>query len=105
MWYADRNAVPLNAGAISPPLPHRKVDPKYIPAAADERVEGQVRLSCVIQKNGRVDLVELVKGLDDRLDQSAIDALAKWVTDGAAWPEPSVANRVAQAAGFLPCLE
>ena len=78
MWYADRNAVPLNAGVITPPLPHRKVDPKYIPAAADERVEGQVRLSCVIQKNGRVDLVQLVKGLDDRLDQSAIDALAKW---------------------------
>ncbi len=78
MWYADRNAAPLNAGVITPPLPHRKVDPKYIPAAADERVEGQVRLACVIQKNGRVDLVQLVKGLDDRLDQSAIDALSKW---------------------------
>ena len=78
MWYADRNAVPLNAGIITPPLPHRKVDPKYIPAAIDERVEGQVRLACVIQKNGRVDSIQLVKGLDDRLDQSAIDALSKW---------------------------
>ncbi len=78
MWYADRNDVPLNAGEITPPLPHRKVDPKYVPSAVEERVEGQVRLSCVIQKNGRVDTVSLVKSLDDRLDRSAMDALAKW---------------------------
>ncbi|MDQ6706548.1 MAG: energy transducer TonB, partial [Acidobacteriota bacterium] len=78
MWYADRNDVPLNAGDITPPLPHRKVDPKYIPTAVEERVEGQVRLACVIQKNGRVDTVSLVKSLDDRLDRSAMDALVKW---------------------------
>ncbi len=78
MWYADRNDIQLNAGEITPPLPHRKVDPKYIPTAVEERVEGQVRLACVIQKNGRVDTVSLVKSLDDRLDRSAMDALAKW---------------------------
>ncbi|MGI8988250.1 MAG: energy transducer TonB [Bryobacteraceae bacterium] len=78
MWYAERNDVPLNAGEITPPLPHRKVDPKYVPTAVEERVEGQVRLACVIQKDGRVDTVSLVKSLDDRLDRSAMDALAKW---------------------------
>jgi len=63
---------------LKPPVPLRKVDPKYVPAAVEERVEGKVRLAAVIRKNGRVDAVELLRGLDNRLDQSAAEALAKW---------------------------
>ena len=63
---------------LSPPDPIRKVDPKYIADAVLERVEGIVRLSAVIRKDGRVDSVELLKHLDDRLDKSAEEALAKW---------------------------
>jgi TonB family protein len=42
-----------------------------------------VQLACVIAKDGRVSNVELVRGLDDRLNQSAEEALAKWVFDPA----------------------
>jgi TonB family protein len=63
---------------MRPPLPLHKVDPKYIPAAADERVEGKVRLAAVIRRNGRVEAVTLLHHLDDRLDRSAEEALAKW---------------------------
>jgi TonB family protein len=56
----------------------RKVDPKYIPAAADEGVEGHVRLAAIIRRNGHVEKIELLQHLDSRLDASSQEALAKW---------------------------
>jgi TonB family protein len=63
---------------LAPPVPFHKVDPKYIATAVADRVEGRVQLLCVINRSGRVEQVELVRGLDSRLDQSAMEALAKW---------------------------
>ncbi len=77
MWYSGRGGQ-NGTGPVSPPVPHRKVDPKYIATAAEERIEGRVQLLCVIRQNGFVDNVELVRGIDDRLDRSAMDALSKW---------------------------
>jgi TonB family protein len=79
VWFAEHETLPGAAAAdIRPPLPLRKVDPKYIAAAADERVEGKVRLSAIIRKDGHVDTVSLLQHLDERLDRSAEEALAKW---------------------------
>lgn len=83
MWYADRTAREAGLAPVAPPVAHRKVDPKYIAAAAAEHVEGKVQLACVIAKDGHVSHVELVRGLDDRLNQSAEEALAKWEFDPA----------------------
>jgi len=79
VWFAEREPLPGGKPVdMKPPLPLRKVDPKYIQAAADERVEGKVRLSAVIRKDGHVEAVSLLHHLDDRLDGSAVEALAKW---------------------------
>ena len=79
VWFAEREQIPGGPTRnFEPPLPLRKVDPKYIPAAAAERVEGNVRLFAVIRRDGRVDAVALVQHLDDRLDRSAEEALARW---------------------------
>jgi TonB family protein len=78
MWYSERTAHPVSTAVIAPPVVHRKVDPKYIAAAVSERVEGTVRLTAVILKDGTVGSVELVRGLDERLDRTAREALAKW---------------------------
>ena len=75
MWYSGRTA---GSGPVAPPVPHRKVDPKYIAEAAADRIEGKVQLLCVIRQSGHVDQVELVRGIDDRLNRSAMEALAKW---------------------------
>jgi len=80
VWFADHNPEPGNpAHEIHPPVPLRKVDPKYIAAAVEEKVEGVVRLFAIIRKDGRVDSVALVRHLDDRLDHSAEEALAQWI--------------------------
>jgi TonB family protein len=77
IWFAERrDSAP--GGVLTLPVPLRKVDPKYIPAAVAERVEGNVRLVAVIGKDGRVDAVRLLRHLDDRLDQSALEAMSKW---------------------------
>jgi len=79
VWFAERLSIPGGPPAeMIPPEALRKVDPKYIAAAAEERVEGTVRLFAVIRKDGRVDSVELLHHLDDRLDRSAEEALSKW---------------------------
>ena len=79
MWYSERNRRgPFLPQCISPPGVHRKVDPKYVAEAVSERVEGTVRLTAVIRKDGTVGSVELVRGLDARLDRTAQEALAKW---------------------------
>jgi len=78
IWFAERREESEAGGLLSPPVPLHVVDPKYFPAAMADRVEGKVRLVAVIRKDGRVDSVSLLRHLDDRLDQSAEDALQKW---------------------------
>ena len=78
MWYAERDAQQKGLGAVAPPVAYRKVDPKYIATAVEERVQGRVQLACVIKRDGTVAGVQLVRGVDDRLNRSAVEALAKW---------------------------
>ena len=63
---------------LTAPVPLRKVDPKYNAAAAAEKVEGKVLLYAVIRRDGRVDQVRLVQGVDERLNTSAVEAFSKW---------------------------
>jgi TonB family protein len=78
MWYSDRTLREAGLAPIAPPVAHRKVDPKYIASAVAERIEGRVTLACVVDKTGHVVSVELVRGIDDRLNKSAEEALSKW---------------------------
>jgi TonB family protein len=80
VWFAEREPPPgAPAHEVRGPIPLRKVDPKYIAAAAEEKVEGVVRLFAIIRKDGHVESVALARHLDDRLDRSAQEALAQWV--------------------------
>jgi TonB family protein len=65
-------------GKLSAPGPKHKVDPKYIRTAAEEGVEGTVTLYAVIKTDGAVRGIELVESVDERLDASAMAALAQW---------------------------
>lgn len=60
------------------PVPLRKVDPKYPPALIQEKVEGEVVLYAVIRRDGSVDSIQLVRGIDDQLDTNAMQALSRW---------------------------
>jgi TonB family protein len=78
LWYAERERLPGEAPQILPPTPLRKVDPIYDLSAVEERIEGKVRLSAVIHTDGYVYGINVLSGIDPRLDKNAITALRKW---------------------------
>jgi TonB family protein len=74
-----QNETPASAaGLLSGPVPVRKVDPKYPPSLVNARVEGEVVLYAIIRRDGSVDSIQLLKGVDPTLDQNAMEALARW---------------------------
>jgi protein TonB len=75
----DAGFVPKAESAeVAAPVPLRKVDPKYPPELRTGHVEGEVVLYAVIRKDGTVDSIQLVRGVDPVLDANAMDALAQW---------------------------
>jgi TonB family protein len=68
----------LASSDVSSPGPLRKVDPKYPPTLIKERVEGEVVLYAVIRRDGSVDSIQLVRGIDQQLDANAMEALSQW---------------------------
>jgi TonB family protein len=63
---------------LAAPSPLKKVDPKYPPTLINDHVEGEVVLYAVIRKDGSVDSIQLVHGIDETLDGNAMQALSQW---------------------------
>ena len=64
---------------LTPPFPLVKVDPKYVASAIREQVQGIVVFHGFISEDGVLSKLRLVRGVDERLDDAASEALAKWV--------------------------
>ena len=67
-----------HSAELTGPEPLQKVDPKYPPTLISERVAGEVILYAVIRRDGSVDSIQLVRGIDEQLDANAINALRQW---------------------------
>ena len=63
---------------LTPPFPVIKVDPRYVASAIREQVQGIVVFHAVISADGVLSKLRLVRGVDERLDAAASEALAKW---------------------------
>ena len=77
----DYNSHDLNdtpAADLSQPMATRKVDPKYPIQLMRENVAGTVILYAVIHADGTVGNVRILRGVDDRIDQYASQAVAQW---------------------------
>lgn len=74
----DANTPRMPSSDLNGPSPIRKVDPKYPPTLINEHVEGEVVVYAVIRRDGSVDSIQLVRGLDDELDKNAMNALSQW---------------------------
>jgi TonB family protein len=68
----------ISSSDLSGPAALRKVDPKYPPALISEHMEGEVVLYAVIRRDGSVDSIQLVRGIDEQLDAYAMEALSQW---------------------------
>jgi TonB family protein len=63
---------------LSQPMATRKVDPKYPLQLMRENVAGTVILYAIIHADGTVGSVRVLRGVDDRIDQFASQAVAQW---------------------------
>jgi TonB family protein len=68
----------LSSSDLVGPSPLRKVDPKYPPALISEHIDGEVVLYAVLRRDGSVDSIQLVRGIDEQLDANAMAALSQW---------------------------
>ena len=66
------------SGDVTGPQPIRKVDPRYPPSLMNAHVEGEVVLYAIIRRDGTVDSIQLMKGVEGQLDQNAMEALSRW---------------------------
>jgi periplasmic protein TonB len=66
------------SGNLVAPVATRTVDPGYPLELMRENVRGTVTLSAVIRSDGSVGEVQVLNGIDDRLDAYARNALANW---------------------------
>jgi protein TonB len=70
---------PLHIGGdVSAPTIVFRVEPEYSEEARKARYEGKVLLEAIIKKDGRVDVLHLLRSLGFGLDQNAIEALKQW---------------------------
>jgi TonB family protein len=77
------SAAASHAGTLASPEPVHKVDPKYPSVLMDQHIEGEVILYAVIRKTGAVDSIQVVRGIDSRLDANAMAAFGEWKFDPA----------------------
>lgn len=68
---------------LSQPMATRKVDPAYPLQLMQENVHGTVILYAVIHADGTVGNVRVLRGVDERLDRFASEAVAQWKFDPA----------------------
>ena len=56
----------------------RKVEPDYTDQAKDAKTEGQVVLAIEVGANGKAHNIQVIRSLDQGLDQNAIEAVRRW---------------------------
>jgi TonB family protein len=76
----DSNNHDANApsGELSQPAAIRKVDPAYPLQLMRQNVGGTVILYAIIRADGTVGSVRVLRGVDERLDRFASQAVAQW---------------------------
>lgn len=70
---------PLRVGGdVKAPRISNRVEPKYTEVARRARVQGIVIVEAIIDKNGNVDHVKVIRGLPMGLTESAVNAVKQW---------------------------
>jgi len=75
---ANSSGEASSSSDLSSPVATLKVDPAYPLEMMKQNVSGTVILHAVILADGTVGTVRVLRSIDDRLDQFASEAIAKW---------------------------
>jgi TonB family protein len=75
---AQEPAYRLAEPGVAAPVVVKDVQPQYTPDAITARVEGSVKLGCVVTSAGAVSDATVVQSLHPSLDAAALKALSQW---------------------------
>ena len=67
----------IGNGTQAPRLIYKE-EPRYSPAAEQEKIAGTVVLSVVISKTGLAERIAITRGLHAELDANAVECVKKW---------------------------
>ncbi len=91
------------APLVTPPKILHKPEPQYTDEARAARIQGTVQVKGVVEENGRLTGIAVVKSLGYRLDAKAIDCAKEWRFEPAKrYGEPIAVRIVATSASDLP---
>ena len=77
--HPERGKVYKIGNGVSTPRLIEKHEPEYTQEAKDAKIEGSVLLSTVIDVDGYVRDIKVLRSLDPGLDANAVSAVATWV--------------------------
>ncbi|MBV9761829.1 MAG: energy transducer TonB [Acidobacteriaceae bacterium] len=75
---AAREAVYEPGGDVKPPKLVHYVEPDFSPSSKEAYVEGTVKISTVITREGVATSLRVTSGLNAKEDQTALDAVKQW---------------------------
>ncbi len=65
-------------GGVRPPTVLFRVEPNYTEEARKAHYEGTVLFSAIVRRNGRLEVLKVLRGLGLGLDENAVAALMQW---------------------------
>ncbi|MCX6592479.1 MAG: M56 family metallopeptidase [Acidobacteria bacterium] len=74
----DRKTYTMKDEGVKAPKLTQKVEPKYSEQARDAKIEGVVKLHVVVNEEGVAEDIYVLEGLEETLDQNAIEAITQW---------------------------
>ena len=94
-WRAATHVYDLGPG-VTPPVPLARLTPQYTMAARQAKIQGTVRVRCVVVKSGVCRDVTVIQSVDPSLglDGAAVQALSAWRFKPARVEGKAVASRV-----------
>ena len=75
---AGKGTVYKPGDGVTAPVIVKQVKPQYTADAMKAKIQGTVRVECVVETNGKVGDVKVIKSLDPGLDQEAVKAVKRW---------------------------
>ena len=67
-----------SSGEVTEPKKIKHVPPRFPEDAQRQRIQGVIVLETVIDRNGKVGSLRIVRSAGDSLDRAAVDAVRQW---------------------------
>lgn len=77
--FQDRNVYHVGEEGVASPSVTYRVEPSYTPEAKEGKIQGTVKLSLVVNSQGRADDIKVTQSLDPGLDANAVAAVSQWL--------------------------